>query len=66
MNRIGALKAASHESASAAQQARPISERLRHSWSLFLAYRDGANLAPVGDRVPTLYARARALGLYRP
>lgn len=66
MERIGRWKADSHAEAMAEQQARPIAERLRHSWALFEAYRDRTNVSPVEDRAPSLYARARTLNLYRP
>ena len=66
MARIGALKATSHSAAQTSQQALPVAERLRNSWALFLAYRSHANVAPSDGRAPALYARARALNLYRP
>ncbi len=63
MERIGALKAASHAEAVVEHHARSVAERLRRSWLLFLTFRERAS---ADDEVPTLYARARALGLYEP
>jgi hypothetical protein len=64
MRRIGEIKAALREDERAAHLALSVADRLARSWALYLAYRE--SLRPRDDDPPSLYERARALGLYRP
>jgi hypothetical protein len=65
MRRIGEAKTASHAEAAAAQRARPLAERLRRSWALYLECRSTIRDHRDDDPSP-FYERARVLGLYRP
>lgn len=62
--RIGAIKGASHASATQSHLSLSLDERLERSWQLYLANREAAR-ERVDDPSP-FYERARALGLYRP
>jgi hypothetical protein len=62
--RLGIYKAASHAEVEAAHLSLPFAERLRRSWSLFLAHRASFRGEP--DDPTPFYDRARALGLYKP
>jgi hypothetical protein len=62
MRRIGQIKASLREEEIARHRSLPIHERLAHSWSLYLAYRD--RLPSEHDDPTPFYERARALGLY--
>jgi hypothetical protein len=64
MARIGAWKAESHAAALAHHLALPLAERLARSWALYEAHRE--SLTEREDDPSPFYARARALGLYRP
>ena len=64
MARIGACKAESHAAAQARHLALPLAERLARSWALYQAHR--GSLRERSDDPSPFYARARALGLYRP
>jgi hypothetical protein len=64
--RLGELKAASHEEALRRHRALPIEERLARSWQLYEAYRDSVRRTERGDDALQFYAKARARGLYRP
>jgi len=66
MARIGACKEASHAEAQARHLALPISERLRRSWALFALHGSSLRREPDDHWPAELYARVRALGLYRP
>jgi hypothetical protein len=66
MRRVGELKQGSHDDALARHRALPIAERVRKSWALYLATRASARLEARSDDPSPFYARARALGLYRP
>ncbi len=63
MQRLGAYKAASHAEARAHHSALPLGERLRRSWSLYLAGRESAQLGQREDDPSPFYARARARGM---
>ena len=64
MRRIGEIKVALRQEERAAHLALPVAGRLARSWALYLAYRD--SLPVQDDGPPSLYDRARTLGLYRP
>ncbi len=64
MRRIGEIKAKQNRAEHDAHLARPLAERLEHSWKLYLAYH--GSLTAHEDDPSELYQRARALGLYRP
>ena len=66
MRRIGAYKAESHREAEARHLALSLTERLERSWQLYLEGRSAAVLDPRDDDPSPFYAKARALGLYRP
>ena len=66
MRRIGAYKADSHREAEARHLALSLSERLARSWQLYLEGRSAAALERRDDDPSPFYAKARALGLYRP
>jgi hypothetical protein len=62
--RLGACKAESHAEALSRHLELPLADRVERSWALYEAQR-GALRARDDDPSP-FYARARALGLYRP
>jgi hypothetical protein len=62
MRRIGALKAESHAQALARHLELPLGERLRRSWSLYLAARASAGPTRQDDDPSAFYRRARDLG----
>jgi hypothetical protein len=64
MARIGACEAESHAEALARHLELPLAERLARSWALYEAHR--GSLPGRSDDPSPFYARARALGLYRP
>lgn len=66
MRRIGVYKATSHREAGAHHLALSLSERLERSWRLYLEGRSTAALDRRDDDPSAFYAKARALGLYRP
>jgi hypothetical protein len=66
MRRIGAYKAESHREAETRHLALSLSERLAKSWQLYLEGRSAAALDRRHDDPSPFYAKARALGLYRP
>jgi hypothetical protein len=66
MQRLGQLKAASHEQAQRSHAALPLAERLLRSWLLYETYRDALQLVERADDPSLFYRRARELGLYRP
>lgn len=66
LRRIGEYKADSHRDAEARHLALSLSERLARSWQLYLEGRSTAALDRRDDDPSPFYAKARALGLYRP
>ena len=66
LRRIGEYKADSHRDAEARHLALSLSERLARSWQLYLEGRSAAALERRDDDPSPFYAKARALGLYRP